>query len=117
MLYMKTALITGGTKGIGKASVIKLLEEGFNVSTFSRDKSKSDSLVKELREKFSSDKFLVMQGNVIKEDDMKKVVNDTLKKFNKVDILFNNAGFGYFIESDKVDLNRFQEMIQTNILA
>jgi len=114
---MKTVLITGGTEGIGKASAIKLMEEGFNVSTFSRNKAKCDSLAKELEKKYSSDNFLVMQGDVTKEEDMKKVLNNTLNKFKNIDILFNNAGFGYFSEADKVDMNRFQSMIQTNIFG
>ena len=113
----KTVLISGGTEGIGKGAVIQLLDDGFNVATFSRSKNKCNSLTKELAAKYNQNRFLVMTGDVTDENSLKKVVNETIKKFNSIDILINNAGIGYFVDCDKVDMNRFQEMIQINIIG
>jgi NADP-dependent 3-hydroxy acid dehydrogenase YdfG len=113
----KTVLISGGTKGIGKAAVLALLEEGFNVATFSRDKNTCNEFEKELSNNWDPERFLITNANVSSEEEMQKFVASTIQKFNSIDILINNAGFGYFEDSDKVDSERFQEMVQTNLLG
>ncbi|MFH1977811.1 MAG: SDR family oxidoreductase [Candidatus Aenigmatarchaeota archaeon] len=114
---MKTVLVSGGTWGIGKGAVIQLLKDGFNVSAFSRDHKKCDTFKKELERDYDKERFLIMDGDVTDEENLHTIINETLKKFKKIDILFNNAGFGYFEDCDKVDIDRFQEMVQTNIIG
>ena len=87
---MKIALISGGTSGIGKATVKQLLEEGYGVATFSRNREKCKSLENDLK----NENLLVANADVTKENDMNNIVNQTLNKFQKIDILINNAGFG-----------------------
>lgn len=116
-MSQKTVLISGGTKGIGRATALQLLEEGYNVATFSRDKDRSEAFSKELAEKFSQKQFLVLQGDVNNEEELSVVVKNVVEKFNKIDILVNNAGIGYFTDCDKMDTTRFQQMIQTNIMG
>lgn len=113
----KTVLISGGTNGIGKGAVLQLLEDGFNVATFSRNQEKCDLLQKELESQYDQNRFLVMNGDVTDENDLKSDINATIAKFESIDILINNAGFGYFSDCDTVDMVRFQEMIQTNIVG
>lgn len=113
----KTVLISGGTNGIGKGAAITLLKEGFRVIAFSRDQNKCDTLQKELSEQFSQDNFEVLQGDVTKEEDCKRVVAKALEKFEKIDILINNAGFGYFADCDTADFNVVKDMINTNIFG
>lgn len=113
----KTVLISGGTEGMGKATALQLLDERFNVVIFSRNSEKCKSLNNELKKKFDAENFIVLQADVTNEKDVTNVVNKTIQKFKKIDILINNAGFGYFVECDKVDINKFQEMIQTNIVG
>ncbi|MBU1149137.1 SDR family oxidoreductase, partial [Patescibacteria group bacterium] len=72
---------------------------------------------KELSSQDVADRFLVMYADITKESDVKKVVQATLKKFKKIDVLFNNAGIGYYEESDKVDLKKFQKMIDINLVG
>jgi len=112
----KTVLLSGGTNGIGKGAVLQLLKEGYNVSTFSRDEKKVAKLKEELQE-FDSSKFLVLCADVNNEKNVKEVVKKTIETFGNIDILINNAGFGYFANADEVDMNRFQEMIQTNVVG
>ena len=111
----RTAIISGGTKGIGRASAFQLLEDGFNVVTFSTTKEHCEVLEAELAKQFEKGRFLVLQGDVVDEKSMKKVVGETIKKFNSIDVLFNNAGFGYFADTGSVDMDRFQRMINVNI--
>lgn len=113
----KSILISGGTKGIGKSFVIKLLEEGHKVATFSRNQNNVDLLTKELSQTYSPDNYLVLQSDVREESSVKKMVKEVVSKFGQIDILINNAGTGYFRDSDQMDLIKFQEMIQTNIVG
>jgi uncharacterized protein len=117
MLNANTVLISGGTDGIGKAAVSQLLQDGCNVATFSRNKTKVDALKKELANNYDAGRFLVSVGDVAKESDLKKIVAATIKKFKKIDILVNNAGFGYFADCDKVDMKKFKEMIDVNLVG
>ena len=113
----KSVLISGGSSGIGKGAVLQLLADGFNVVTFSRDMARLSALEKEIEKKYSKDKFLVLQADVGKEKDLSLVVNKTIKKFGSIDILINNAGVGYFTDCDKVDINKFQKMLEINLIG
>lgn len=108
----KTILISGGTKGIGKATVSKLLKEGFNVTTFSSSKQACDDLSKENKK---SKRLLVMQANMKDARSLEKVVQETKKKFGAIDILLNNAGFGYFTLLPDADMQKVDDMWQVNV--
>ena len=58
-----------------------------------------------------------MQGDVTNEKDVKKIISQTISKFNSIDILINNAGMGYFSDVDKVDMAIFQKMLQLNLFG
>jgi len=113
----KTVLISGGTDGIGRGSVLQLLKDGFNVATFSRNDKNCNELQSELEESYDKKRFLVLNADVADEHRLGGVVRETLAKFKSIDILINNAGFGYFAGCDDVDISRFQEMIQTNVVG
>lgn len=113
----KSVLISGGTKGIGKGAVLQLLKDGFNVATFSRSKIHIDLLSKEITGLYSKDRFLIMQSDVNNKKSLSGIVSKTVKKFGSIDILINNAGIGYFADCDKVEMNKFQNMLQTNIVG
>lgn len=83
----KTALITGGNEGIGKATALMFVKEGAKVAITGRRKEKLDDVVKE-----SGGKILAIQGDVSKEKDVKSNVEEFIKHFGSIDILFNNAG-------------------------
>lgn len=113
----KTAIISGGTDGIGKGSVLQLLEDGFNVATFSTNKKHCGSLRKELSQKYDSKRFFVASADVTDENSLNSFIKETIKKFKTIDILINNAGIGYFSDCDKVDMDKFQKMISINIVG
>ncbi len=111
----KTVLISGGTSGIGRAAVLRLLEDGFNVAAFSRNKDKCDKLEKELKK--HEGKYLVLDADVADETAVKKVVEETIERFGSIDILINNAGVAYYVACDEVDTDKLHQMIHTNILG
>lgn len=111
----KTALISGGTSGIGKAVVLQLLQEGYNVVTFSRSAEKVNALKEELSGRYEDERFLVMEGDVTDEGDITSVVDEVVKKFGAIDVLVNNAGIGYFTACDDIDVKKFQAMLNINL--
>jgi len=85
----KTALITGGGEGIGKATALLFCNEGAKVGITGRKKEKLDEVIKEAE---GGGEIIALPGDVSKEEDVKKTVQDFVNKFKKIDILFNNAG-------------------------
>ena len=86
----KVALVTGGSKGIGKAVARGLIEEGAKVAICARTRSELDAAAAELA-KPKGDVFAVA-GDLTREADVKKIVEATVGHFGRIDILVNNAG-------------------------
>jgi len=85
----KTALITGGGEGIGEATALLFCKEGAKVGITGRTKSKLDNVIKEAKGK---GEIVAFPGDVSSEAHVKDTVKKFLKRFKKIDILFNNAG-------------------------
>ena len=85
----KTALITGGGEGIGKATALLFSAEGANVGIMSRTAERLDEVV---AENPGPGEIKAYPGDVSKEDDVRRVVEAFYGDFGRVDILFNNAG-------------------------
>ena len=94
LLKGKTALITGGTAGIGKEIACLYAEQGADVAIFGTNRERAEQALKEIEsKKISPDQkcayFLV---NVAKSKEVEEVVDQLLKSWGKIDILVNNAG-------------------------
>ena len=85
----KTALITGGGEGIGKATALLFSEEGAKVGIMSRTAARLSEVV---AENPGPGEIRAYPGDVSKEEDVKRVVEAFYGDFGKIDILFNNAG-------------------------
>jgi NAD(P)-dependent dehydrogenase (short-subunit alcohol dehydrogenase family) len=86
----KIALITGGSRGLGRACAEAVAAFGANVVIAARDQGKIDETLKILA-KYKV-KTLGISADMTKEEDIKKMIDATIKKFGRIDILFNNAG-------------------------
>ena len=91
LLENKVLLVTGGSRGIGKAIALRCAEEGAKVilTWVSHEESAMD-VVHEIHLKNGS--AMAIQANVRNEDDVKQVMNEIKKEHGKIDILVNNAG-------------------------
>jgi NAD(P)-dependent dehydrogenase (short-subunit alcohol dehydrogenase family) len=88
-LNNKTAIVSGGSKGIGKAIAMKLAQAGANVVICSRKKENLDSAVNEA---VSNGLTLIpIECNTSNKESIQSVVDYTIEKFDKVDVLVNNA--------------------------
>jgi NAD(P)-dependent dehydrogenase (short-subunit alcohol dehydrogenase family) len=85
----KTALITGGGEGIGRATALLFSSEGAKVGVMGRTKSKLDRVVSEAK---GAGEIAAFHGDVSVEGDARRVVDEFYKRFGRIDILFNNAG-------------------------
>jgi len=86
----KTVLVTGGGKNIGRACVLGLAEDGFNVAiNGSSDRAACDRVAKEAA-KFGV-KTLVIMGDVGKPEECRRIADEVIKAFGAVDALLNNA--------------------------
>ncbi len=86
----KTALVTGGSRGIGRAYAEAVAAFGANVAIAARDQGKIDETLGILA-KYKV-KTLGISADMTKEEDIKRMIDQTVKKFGRIDILFNNAG-------------------------
>ncbi len=111
----KTAIVTGGTSGIGLEICHKLLENNIRVATFSSTKKKVNTLKKTYENNIN---FFVCEADVEKKNQVNQFFNKAIKKFNKIDILINNVGGGgNFGEKDFIntDISLWDKVISKNL--
>lgn len=112
----KVVIITGASKGIGREIAKTLAMENYYVIA---NYNSSEKLAQELKEEVEKEgkKIEIFKADVSKRDDCKKIVEFTLKKFGKIDVLINNAGiseYKMFVDETDEDWNR---VINTNLYS
>jgi NAD(P)-dependent dehydrogenase (short-subunit alcohol dehydrogenase family) len=89
-LANRIALVTGGTHGIGKAVVQRLLHDGASVAVCARSGPDLDALVTDVGEARAN--VLTCRADVSNNDDVRRLVAETVARFGTIDVLVNNAG-------------------------
>ena len=89
-LQGKVAIVTGGTRGIGRAVAVALAREGAAVTLCARDLSQAEKVAADLRS--SGAQALAVKADVAQASDVEEMVEACLARFERVDILVNNAG-------------------------
>ncbi len=112
----KVVIITGASRGIGREIAKRLAKKGLKViANYNKSEKKAEKLKFELgQEKISID---IVKADVSKREDVKKLVKYTLDKYNKIDVLINNAGiseYKLFTEETDKDWNK---IINTNLYS
>ena len=109
----KTAIVTGGSRGIGKEMAEGLAEAGANLMLCARRAEWLDETVEEFRgRKFNVEGMLC---DVVKPGDVEGVVKATVEKFGAVDILINNAGTSWGAMPEDMALEKWQQVIDVNL--
>lgn len=106
----QTFIITGASSGIGKALAIRLLEQGAHVSVCGRNLKK----LNELSETIKHLNLLIVQADVSIETDCARLIDETIKKFGKIDVLINNAGISMRALFQEVDLAVLRQSMEIN---
>jgi len=107
----KTALVTGGTKGIGKAIVNEFVGLGAQVIVVSRNEDDFNTLKSEI----NSEKIDFIQADVSNLDDIGKIISEIEQKYNTLDILVNNVGTNIRKPTADYTNNEFDKIINTNL--
>jgi short-subunit dehydrogenase len=111
----KVVLITGASSGIGKSVALALVNYDTKLIIIARRKSKLIQIARQLRK--LKIKVLPIVGDVRNRDDRARMIEHSLKKFGRIDVLINNAGLGkanLFLEQP---ISEIDELIETNILG
>lgn len=106
----KVVLVTGGSLGIGLASAIKLKEKGAKVIITGRNSERLNKAAVE-------NDLIPIVSDVSKEDEVIELFSQIKNKFGALDVLVNNAGYGYFETVDDVNVEKFNEVLQTNVIG
>ena len=109
-----TALITGGSKGIGYGIAASLLKEGVHVAITSRHQDAADAAVRELS-KTGTGKIIGIAADVRDYDALQHAVAKTLEAFGRLDVLIANAGVGHFASITDLTPEQWHETIDTNL--
>jgi NAD(P)-dependent dehydrogenase (short-subunit alcohol dehydrogenase family) len=109
---MKTALVTGGSSGIGKEIVLSLLKNNYNVAVTGRSMDKLIDSYKEI----SNDHLHFIETNVSQIEKYQDVIYSVVERFGYVDLLVNNVGGGKFGETiEKTTIEQWNEMMTLNL--
>lgn len=109
----KTAIITGGSRGIGKEMAEGLAEAGANVVLCARREEWLDETVNEFRRRGFNAAGVV--ADVAKPEDVERVVADAVSNFGSVDILINNAGISWGAMPEDMPLEKWQKVLDVNL--
>ena len=117
----KTVLITGGTRGIGKAIAIRLAKEGANIAIVGKTAEPNPKLegtiftaAEDIRAA-GGGKVLPIQGDIRFEDSIRHVVQETVNNFGGIDILVNNASAINIATTEQTEIKRWDLMQQINV--
>ena len=92
-LHNKVALITGGTSGIGEATALLFAKEGALIAITGRNETRGHAVTAKILE--SGGRAIFLRTDVRKAEECHRAVEETIKAFGPLDILFNNAGVYY----------------------
>jgi NAD(P)-dependent dehydrogenase (short-subunit alcohol dehydrogenase family) len=114
-LSQKVALITGASKGLGKAMALALSEAGATIALVSRDSAKLQDVKQEIEN--SGGKAAVFLADVRNEQQVDKLESDIASRLGKVQILINNAGINIRKSLIDFSLEEWQSVIDTNLTS
>jgi 3-oxoacyl-[acyl-carrier protein] reductase len=110
----KAAIVTGSTKGIGRAVAEALLEAGANVVVSARSQHEVAPAGKDL-ERANPHRVLARRCDVRLEDEVAALFAEADRTFGGVDILVNNAGVGFFKNLEEMSLDEWNSVLETNL--
>ena len=110
----KTAIVTGASRGIGRAIAIRLAEEGARVAVnYAGSEDKANETVRIIEE--AGGEAFAIRASVSDADDVKTLVDETASRFGSVDILVNNAGITKDNLLMRMKEDEWDDVIDTNL--
>lgn len=112
MLNNKVVIITGASSGIGRSCALEFSRNGSIIVAAARNIDRLNCLKREIES--LGNICLIQQIDVSKEADCKRLIDNTLTKFGKIDVLINNAGISMRANFLEVDLSVIKELMDVN---
>ena len=110
----KVVLVTGGSRGIGKAIALKYAENGYDiVINYVSDSTDIKALTEEFKDKGAN--LLTLKADVSKSEEIENLVKQTIDKFGKIDVLVNNAGITKDMLLMRMKEEDFDKVIEINL--
>ncbi|KAL7005301.1 hypothetical protein EMMF5_005138 [Cystobasidiomycetes sp. EMM_F5] len=108
----RVAIITGSSAGIGRAAAIALGEAGWSVTITGRDEGKLKEVASQIKSVHS------VAGDLTDPKIVERLFSETVEKFGRVDVVFNNAGISLGAPSlEQMTLENFQRVLDVNVIA
>lgn len=115
-LINKIAIITGSSRGIGKAIAILFAAEGANVIVnYLNNKERAEEVVNEIISKGGN--ALAIKADVSDENQIKAMIDEVISKYGKIDILVNNAGIVFDIPFMNKTTEQWKKTLETNLIG
>jgi 3-oxoacyl-[acyl-carrier protein] reductase len=111
----KKALITGGSRGIGRATAVALAKEGVELGLIARSEGSFDSILKELTEIGAT--FVTATADVSQETEVQQAVRKIEDELGGIDILINNAGVGARGSFMELSTDEWKKVLDTNVMG
>ncbi|WP_020606089.1 SDR family oxidoreductase [Spirosoma spitsbergense] len=111
----KTIIISGASRGIGRATALLLAQHGANVVATARNADDLKDLEKTATEGSVRGKIITVPGDVADEADMEAVVKTALDHFKRIDVVINNAGYGVFKNVEEITVSEWDGVMATNV--
>lgn len=116
MIYLnnKTVLITGGSRGIGRAAAILMSKAGADiVFDYHRNEKAAEEVLKEISK--NGRRGIAIAGNIANDNHCKELVETACREFGKLDVVVNNAGIWTYAPIDQMKEDVYRETIDVNL--
>src|SRR4051794_14210813 len=114
----KVAVITGSTRGIGRATAERMAEHGAKVVVSSRKQDVCDQVAKEINDKFGKAAAVAIAANISSKENLQNLVTETNRAFGKIDVLVCNAASNpYYGPLGGISDDQFRKILDNNIVA
>jgi NAD(P)-dependent dehydrogenase (short-subunit alcohol dehydrogenase family) len=113
-LHDRVAIVTGGSKGLGKAMAAGLASAGANLVLVSRNQAEVEAAADEISRDYGV-QAIGIQADVTSEEQVQGVVDTCIDKFGKIDVLINNAGVNIRGPIDELSLEEFKQVMDINV--
>lgn len=113
----KVVLVTGSSRGIGKATIIEFANRGYNVViNYNTSEKEALELKKYIEENYSVN-VLTLKADVSNEEDVKNMILTIINNFGRIDVLVNNAGIVYDRTFEEITVEEFERTLKVNVIG